>query len=89
MRFVREGLRLQFVCELPEFVEIDARPEPKGMRHGPRRKGPRGRRRITQTGADRAIDRLFEGDAEFLGALLQESSQVVIERKSGSHVWDH
>jgi hypothetical protein len=27
MEFFRESLRLQLVGELPEFVEIDARPE--------------------------------------------------------------
>jgi sterol desaturase/sphingolipid hydroxylase (fatty acid hydroxylase superfamily) len=72
--------------ELSEFVEIDARPESKGTRRGLRRRGPPGRRGLAQTGADRAIDGLFEGDAEFLGALLQEQPQVVIERKSGAHV---
>jgi hypothetical protein len=80
MRLVREGLRLQFVCELSEFVEIDARPESKGMWRGLRRAASPSRRRVAQPGADRAIDGFFEGDAEFPGALLQEARQVVIER---------
>jgi hypothetical protein len=29
--FCRESLCLQLIRELPEFIEIDTRPEPKGM----------------------------------------------------------
>ena len=85
MGLVREGLRLQFVSELPEFVEIDARPESKGMWDGLRRTAPSSRRNIAQPGADCAIDGFFKGDAEFLGALLQEARQVVIEGEGGPH----
>jgi hypothetical protein len=80
MRLVREGLRLQFVCELSELVEINAWAEPEGMGRGLRRRTPPSRCRIAKTGADRAIDGFLERDAEFLGALLQEPCQVVIER---------
>jgi hypothetical protein len=82
MRLVREGLRPQFVCELSEFVEIDARPEPKGMRRGLRRAAASSGGRVAQPGADRAIDGFLEGDAEFLGALLpaKSSSSVRVVR---------
>jgi len=63
MRFVRVGLRLQFVRELSEFVQIDARSEPKGMRNDPRRGTRSSLRGITQAGADCAVDGFLERDA--------------------------
>ena len=89
MRFVRVGFRLQFVCELPELVEIDARPEPEGMRNDLRR-GVRSRlRRIAQAGADRAIDGFLERNAKLPGALFEETRQVIVERESGPHERHH
>jgi hypothetical protein len=73
MRFVRKGLCFHFVCELSEFVEIDARPETEGMRNHFRRRAPFRRCRFAQAGTDRAVDRFFEGDPKLLGALLQET----------------
>ena len=89
MRFVRESLRLQFVRELSELIEIDARPEPEGMRNRLRRRAGSGLRRVAQACADCAIDRFLKGDAKFLGALLQEARQVVIEGESGPHARHH
>lgn len=86
MRLIREGLRLQFVRELSELVEIDARPEPEGMRNGPGRRAPPVRRGVVQARTDRAVDGLLERDAELPGALFQEPRKVVIERERGSHV---
>src|SRR5271156_5952732 len=85
MRFVRVGLRLQFVCELPELVEIDARPEAEGMRNDLRRGAWSGLRRGAQAGADCAVYGYLEWDAKLPGALFQKPRQVVVERKSGPH----
>jgi hypothetical protein len=84
MRLFREGLRLQFVCELTELVDVNAWSEPERMWNGLWRSAL-SRRRLTQAGSDRTIDGFLEGDAELMGALLQESCQIVVQSKGGSH----
>ena len=64
MDFFRERLRLQFVCELPEFVEIDTGPESEGMGNRLRGRMASGHRGLTEAGANCPIHRFLEGNAE-------------------------
>ncbi len=84
MRFGGVLFRLQFVRELAKLVEIDTRPESKGMRYdlrgGMARSG-----RLAQAVPDRAIHGLLEGNAKFTRTLLQQARQVVVERQCRPH----
>jgi hypothetical protein len=85
MDCVRESFRFQFVVELPELVDINARPKSERMRYRLRRGPSPSRGRLAQAGANGSIDGFLERDAEFARALLQEASQVVIERQGRPH----
>ncbi|MBV8105681.1 MAG: hypothetical protein JO223_13845 [Hyphomicrobiales bacterium] len=89
MDLVREGLRFQFVGELPELIDIDARPETEGMRDRLRRGRSPSRNGLAQAGAKGSIDGLLERDAELLRALLEQARQVVVERQGRAHDWHH
>jgi hypothetical protein len=86
MNNVRERFCLQFVGELPEFVEIDTRPKSERVGHGLRRRVMPGRGSLTQASTDRSVDSLLEWHAEFPGSPFQQSREIVIERKGCSHV---
>jgi hypothetical protein len=64
MYLFRESLRLQLIGELPEFVEIDTRPEPKRMGDRLRRSMASGRGGLANAGANYSNDRFFKGNAE-------------------------
>src|SRR5437588_108832 len=51
-----EALGFEFVGELAELVEIDARPEAERMGYGLGRGAATGLRRFSETGTDRSID---------------------------------
>ena len=53
MGFFRESLRLQLIRELPEFVEIDTRPEPKRMGNRLWRGMASGRGSLADAGANK------------------------------------
>jgi hypothetical protein len=57
MDFFRDGLRLQLIRELPEFVEIDTRPESEGMGNRPRRGMTSGRVDLAHAGANGSVHR--------------------------------
>ena len=78
MDIVRESFRLQLVGELPELVEIDARPKSERMRDRLRRWVRSGRGGLAQAGTERSIDGFLEGHAELPRAPLQQSRQIVI-----------
>ena len=63
-----------------------ARPEAEGMRNDLRRGARSSLPGIAQTGADCAVYGLLEWNAKLLGALLEETRKVVIERESNPHV---
>jgi hypothetical protein len=89
MDFFRESLCLQLIRELPEFVEIDTRPESEGMGNRPRRGMTSGRVDLAHAGTNCAIDRFLEGNAEFARALFQQSRKVIVKRQSRPHLWYH
>jgi hypothetical protein len=89
MDFFRESLCLQLIRELPEFVEIDTRPESEGMGNRPRRGMTSGRVDLPHAGADCAIDRFLKGNAELPRALFQQSREIIVERQSRPHSWHH
>jgi hypothetical protein len=66
-----ESLRFQLIRELPEFVEIDTRFEPKGMGNRLRRGMASGRGRLADTGANCSIHSFLKGNAELPGTLFQ------------------
>ena len=66
MDFFRESLRLQLIRELPEFVEVNTRPEPEGMRNRLRRRMTSGRGGLADAGANYSIDRFLNGNPSFL-----------------------
>ncbi len=84
MHFGGVILRLHFINELAELVEIDARPEAEGMRNRLRRRMAPGRC-LAKAGPDRPIDGFLERDAKLAGTLLQQASQIVVERQCRPH----
>ena len=86
MEFFRESLRLQLIGELPEFVEIDARPNSEGMRNRLRRGIVSGRGGLTDAGANCSIDRFFKGNAKLPCALFQQPGEIIIERQRRPHL---
>jgi hypothetical protein len=89
MDSVREGFRFQFVGELPELVDIYARPESEGMRDRLRRGTAPRRGGLSKACAKRSINRFLERDAEFPRALLEQSGQVVVEGQGRAHGRHH
>src|SRR5215472_7931757 len=81
----RESLRLQLIRELPEFVEIDTRPESEGMRDRLRHGIASGRGGLSYPGANCSIDRFLKGNAEFPRALFQQSHEIIVEGQSRPH----
>jgi hypothetical protein len=71
MNSFRESFRLQLIRKLPEFVEIDTRPEPEGMGDRLRRGIAPGRGGLADSSANCAIHRFLKGNAEFPRALFQ------------------
>ena len=86
MNFFRERLRLQLVRELPEFVEIDTRPEPERMRNRLRRGVASGRGGLTYAGANCSIYSFLKGNAELPGTLFQQSGEIIVKRQSRPHI---
>ena len=80
MDLSRESLCLQLIGELRDFVEIDARFEPKGMRYRLWRRMASGRGGLADAGANYAIHRLLKGNAELARPLFQQSREIIIER---------
>ena len=89
MGFFRESLSLEPIRELPEFVEIDARPEPEGMRDRLWRGMASGRGILTHAGANCSIDRFLKGNAELPRALFQQSREIIVERQGRPHLRHH
>jgi hypothetical protein len=89
MDFFRESLCLQLIGELPEFVEIDTRPESKGMGDRFRRGMASRRGGLADAGANCSIHRFLKGNAELTRALFQQSREIIVERQSRSHSRHH
>ena len=87
MVFFCESLGLQLIRELPEFVEIDTRPEPKGMGNRLGHGMALGRGALADAGANCSIHSFLKGDAELARAL----STVLRDRRraSGSSAFLH
>ena len=71
MDFFCESLRLQFIRELTELVEIDTRFEPKGMRNRFWHGMISGRGRLADAGANCSVHRFLKGNAELARPLFQ------------------
>jgi hypothetical protein len=82
-----ESLSLQLIGELPEFVQIDTRPEPEGMRNRLRRWVASGRGGLAEAGANCSVHRFLKENGE--RAPFQQSRKVIVERQSGPHLWHH
>jgi hypothetical protein len=89
MYFFRESLRLQLIRELPEFVEIDTRPEPKRMGNRLWRGMASDRGILTHAGTNCSIDRFLKRNAELPRALFQQSREIIVKRQSRSHAAHH
>ena len=85
MGFFRESLSLEPIRELPEFVEIDARPEPEGMRDRLWRGIATGRGSLADLGTNCSIHRFLNGNAKFPRTPLQQPREIIIERQSRPH----
>ena len=85
MDFFREGLRLELVCELPEFVEIDTRLESEGMGDRLRCEMASGRGGLANAGANCSVHRFLKGNAELPRALFQQSCQIIVEGQGRPH----
>jgi hypothetical protein len=81
----RIGLGFEFVSELIELVEIDTRPEAECVRNGFRSRPPTCFCLHPETGAQRPIDYLLEGQPEFARAPLQEAGQIIVYGECGAH----
>ncbi len=86
MDFFRESLRLKLIRELPEFVEIDTRPESEGMGNRLLRRMASGRGGLAHAGANCSIDRFLKGNTELSRASLRQSREIVIERQGRPHI---
>ncbi len=82
----RASLRLQLIRELPEFVEIDTRPEPKRMGNRLWRGMASGRGILTHAGTNCSIYRFLKRNAKLPGTLFQQSREIIVKRQSCSHV---
>jgi len=89
MDFCCESLRLQLIRELPEFVEIDPRPESQRMGNRLRRGIVSGRGALVQAGANCSIHRFLKGNAELPRLPFQQARQIIVERQSRPHLWHH
>ena len=85
MDFCREGLRLQLVGELREFVDIDSRPESKGMRDRLRCGMASGSGGLADAGANYSIYRFAKGNAALSRATFQQFREVIVEGQSRPH----
>ena len=85
MDFFRESLRLQLIRELPEFVEVNTRPEPEGMRNRLRRVMTAGRAFLADAGVNCPIHCFLKGNAELPRALFQQSREIIVEGQCRSH----
>jgi hypothetical protein len=85
MDFFRESLRLQLIRELPEFVEIDTRPESEGMGNRLQRRIVSDPGGLADAGANCSIHRFLKGNAELSCALFQQPSEIIVERQSRPH----
>ena len=85
MDFCRESLCLQLIRALPEFVEVNTRAEPEGMRHRLRRGMASGRGGLADARADCSIHSFPKGNAKLARALFQQSGEIIIERQSRPH----
>ena len=84
IRSIGARLGLQFVGELTELVEIDARPESKGMRDRLRR--PMAcRYRLARCGGERSIDGLVAGKVKLARQLFPEARKIIAMRRSFRH----
>jgi hypothetical protein len=86
MDFFGESLGLQLVRELPEFVEIDTRPEPERMGNRLWRRMASGRGGLADAGANRSVHRFLKRNTEFARALFQQSCEIIVERQSRPHI---
>jgi len=95
MDFFCESLRLQLIGELPEFVNIDTRPESKGMGERLPRGMASGRGGLADAGANYSIDRFLKGNAELARAAstaprdnhrASESSACQVQRRTAPPV---
>jgi hypothetical protein len=81
----RESLRLQLIRELPEFVEIDTRPEPERMGNRLRRGIVSGCAGLTDAGTNCSIHRFLKGNAKLPSTLFQQSREIIVERQGRPH----
>jgi hypothetical protein len=81
MDFFRESPRLQLICEPPEFIEID--PWPESADGNRLRRGIASRRGgLTDAGANCGFTTSLEGMPSLPRTLLQQSSEIIVERQS-------
>ncbi len=88
MDFCRENLHLQLIRELPEFVEIDTRPEAEGIGNRLRREMASGRGFLADAGANCSINRAFlkgmpSSRARCFNNPARSSSSIRVIRISG------
>jgi hypothetical protein len=86
MDFFCESLRLQLIRELPEFVEIDTRPEPERMGNRLWRWMASSRGILTDAGTNCSIHRFLERNPELARPLFQQSREIIVERQSRPHL---
>src|SRR5271165_7184597 len=86
MYFFRESLRLQLIRELPEFVEIDTRPEPKRVGNRLWRGMASGRGILTHAGTNCSIHRFLKRNAKFPRTLFQQSREIIVKLQSRPHL---
>jgi hypothetical protein len=85
MKFLGESLRLQFVSELSQLVEIDARLEAERVRDRSwGRMIPDGSG-LTQSSANCAVYSFLERNPKLARLPFQEPREIIIERQRGPH----
>ena len=82
---VRESLRLQFVCELCELIEIDARPEPEGMRNDLRRGRRASRRRVRRGRRGSRLTASLKGTPSSSARCFRRPAKSSSSVESGPH----
>jgi hypothetical protein len=79
MDFFRESLCLQLIRELPEFVQIDTRPESEGMGNRLWRGMASGGGILTHAGTNCSI--------HLSCALFQQPSEIIVKCQSRPRLW--
>jgi hypothetical protein len=81
----RIGLGFELVDELIELVEVDPGSEPEGMRNGFRSRAPTRLGPLAETGPQRPVDHVLEGQPELARLSLQEPSEIIVNGECSAH----